>query len=1009
VAVAQTQQVQGEADGAEAPARRWAFAQATLDERSLELRVSGEVMAVERKPLEVLLCLLHHAGEVVTKDELLEAVWPGRILTDTAVATCVAKLREALGDETQAVIKTVHGYGYRLVAPVKVEASVAPPLPRFEFKPGDHPSLRPLWSLVERLGQGSHGEVWLARHDKTHEQRVYKFALDSGSLASLKREITLYRLLHDSIGEDAAVVRILDWNLEQPPFFTEAEYISGGSLLKWAESMGGASSVPLPTRLDLVIQLAEALALAHSVGVLHKDLKPGNVLVETGHAGAPHIKLGDFGSGGVLDPKRLDQLGITRLGFTQVVDTRGTTSGTPLYLAPEILAGQPATVQGDIYALGVLLYQLVCGDLRKPLSPGWEHDIGDELLSEDIGAAAAGDPQRRLADAATLAQRLRSLEERRLHRNREREEKLKAEQVQRALERLRARRTGLLLALAVLVIGVVTSFSLYLNARRAQKQTAEREQELAQVVSFQNAMLKRVKPEVMGLNLMRGLREKVGAAGPERTAQFENLTADINATDIAAGQMDEAVLKPAVAAVEKDFASTPLVQASLFHTLGESYQSLGLIAQAQAQFERTISLRSAALGAEHEKTLESRVALVLTKSEVGRAAEGAALLLETCRRALGERHRLTLKLRAHVASGEAWSSGHMTERKKELEQVLEIQRGVLGQDDEDTLGTMTALAFLIQGSKGRKLLEQVVAIQQKHLGAEDPKTLDALFTLAIMRGAFQGEYAASRAVMEQILDISRRVNGTEHPQTVQVMAQHVITYGMEGDHEKFQSLAGPILALCRRVLGPYNYYTLDLMGNLGESLRRLGKLEEARKMQEQALDGRRRGLGPAQQMTMWSMHYLAETLKDQKQFDAALKLFREELELRRRTQKELGIAVFPIIGIGNTLKAQGKLQAVRELYEHWLKIIREEAGGENEWTLMLMTALADTLKAQNQLQPARELYQNELEIARRTQGAQNPALLPAMKSLLEILKTQKDSEAARKLEAEIAAIKPQQP
>ena len=391
--------------------RCWTFASAVFDERTLELRVRGEIVDVERKPCEVLLHLLLHAGEVVTKDELLEAVWPRRILTETALTKCIARLREALGDIDQSIVKTIYGMGYRLVAPVHVEASVAPPTPHFDFNPGDHPPLRPHWKLLRRLGGGSHGEAWLARHEKTSEQRVFKFALDAPALISLKREITLFRLLNDTLDERAQVVRLLDWNLEQPPCFIEAEYIAGGSLADWIAQKGGFASIVPAQRVDLAAQIAEALAGTHSVGVLHKDLKPTNVLIDTDDAEHPLVRLGDFGSGGMLDPDRLDALHITRMGFTGTMHA-GETSGTLTYLAPEVLAGQPSTVQTDIYALGVILYQLVVGDLHRPLAPGWERDVADELLREDIAAAADIDPSRRLGDAGELARRLRSLDER---------------------------------------------------------------------------------------------------------------------------------------------------------------------------------------------------------------------------------------------------------------------------------------------------------------------------------------------------------------------------------------------------------------------------------------------------------------------------------------------------------------------------------------------------------------------------------------------------------------------
>ena len=122
----------------------------------------------------------------------------------------------------------------------------------------------------------------------------------------------------------------------------------------------------------------------HAVGVLHKDIKPSNILIG-GSGSAVRPLLADFGGGGVLAEELITQAGITRLGFTQAVD-QGRLA-TPLYAAPEVMEGQPHTVRSDVYALGVLLYQLLIGDFRKPLASGWERGIDDELLREDIDAA----------------------------------------------------------------------------------------------------------------------------------------------------------------------------------------------------------------------------------------------------------------------------------------------------------------------------------------------------------------------------------------------------------------------------------------------------------------------------------------------------------------------------------------------------------------------------------------------------------------------------------------------
>jgi adenylate cyclase len=108
-----------------AATRGWRFGRAHFDEDRLILSVDGHVVSLERKPQEVLRYLLHHAGSVVTKEALNAAVWPGRILSETVIAKCIGRLREVLRDDSQQIIKTVHGYGYRLVAEVTPDVPAA--------------------------------------------------------------------------------------------------------------------------------------------------------------------------------------------------------------------------------------------------------------------------------------------------------------------------------------------------------------------------------------------------------------------------------------------------------------------------------------------------------------------------------------------------------------------------------------------------------------------------------------------------------------------------------------------------------------------------------------------------------------------------------------------------------------------------------------------------------------------------------------------------------------------
>lgn len=466
----------------------WRFERCVFDESSLELRVDGSRVELERKPLEVLRHLLRHAGEVVTKDELQAAVWPGRILSDTVLTKAVSRIREELGDDGQRIIKTVHGYGYRLVAAVTVAAANPPawPVAVLGLKAGDAPPQRPQWRLQEHLDSGSSGEVWTVAHAKTGDVRVYKFAVDAEAYNALKREITLFRLLHQQLGGQAPVAEMLDWNLEEAPYFLELAHYPAGNLAQWSQARGGLASIPLPERLALFAAIASAVAQVHGVGVLHKDLKPSNVLIRVDGA-AVQALLADFGGGGVLADDVIAKAGITRMGFTQALGQAS--QATALYVAPEVLEGQPQTIRGDIYALGVLLYQFCVGDFRKPISPGWELGIDDELLRTDIGEAVQGDPVRRLSSAQALADRIRSLDVRREQLLEERRQeagqqaaKTAAERAHRKLEQMRARRTGLLVALAVLLLGIAASLALYRQAELA-RQDAEHSRAVAEAVS----------------------------------------------------------------------------------------------------------------------------------------------------------------------------------------------------------------------------------------------------------------------------------------------------------------------------------------------------------------------------------------------------------------------------------------------------------------------------------------------------------------------------------------------
>lgn len=409
------------------------------------------------------------------------------------------------------------------------------------------------WSLEQRLGEGGFGEVWLARHP-SGDERVFKFCFDAEKLRSLKREVTLFRLMRETLGHRRDIARILDWDFDEAPYFLESEY--GDDLLRWAERQGGLAEVPLATRLELAAGIADALAAAHSVGVLHKDVKPSNVLVNHDADGRPYARLADFGIGRLMDAGSLTNAkegpGVVIEGFTQTVldDDHG---GTVRYMAPELLGQattvRAATVQADVYALGVTLFQLVVGDFDRPVAPGWRREVDDVLLVEDIAACVDGSPERRLRGAADLAERLRSLPERR----RERQAEVEARRAFR--QAARRRRMASTLGVAAAIMMVLISVFAYQAVQAKNRELEARqnaEQRRRQAEDLIDFMLGDLRSELQPLGKL-DILDKVGnqameyfATVPEgelsdeETASYARALDQIGQVRFALGEMNEA-------------------------------------------------------------------------------------------------------------------------------------------------------------------------------------------------------------------------------------------------------------------------------------------------------------------------------------------------------------------------------------------------------------------------------------------------------------------------------------
>jgi eukaryotic-like serine/threonine-protein kinase len=770
------------------------FGTAEFDEAKFELRVAGLPVEVERRALEVLAYLLRHAGEVVTKEELLSKVWAGRITVDKVLPNAINKLRRALGETNAEHLLTQARVGYRLDGPVERIAVGRQFASSLALAAGQPVPERGNFLLRRALGSHGGSEVWLAEHAKTREQRVYKFAVDGERLRALKREATLSRVLQESLEDHSHFVDIIDWNFEKSPYFLECQY-GGQSLLEWAED--GLAATSQAQRLALFLQIADAVAAAHSVGVLHKDLKPANVLIAPQGQGWL-VRLTDFGSGRLLDPERLERLGITRLGLTLTQNIGADSSGTPLYIAPEVFEGHAPTAQSDVFALGILLYQLLAGHAGKPLASGWEQDVADALLREDIRLATDGNPARRLASAADLAARLRDLDARRLQRTQAEQAAAAARRAGEALARSRARRPYLIALVAASLAGLAVMLGLYQTALRARNDARQELERATAINRFLNEDL-------------------IGASNPLVMARGQ-------------GASLKDVLLAARERVAGRFAAQPLTEASIHTSLATLLNTLDLMADALAESQRAVQLYEQAGAAGRPEALRARAQLARLLTRNAKFDEALAQIS-------------TLEQETPVAAGPelAWlapaARGIYHMNRAEYPQGLQqLRRAIpllregepenIAQLDalrQDEINALTQTAALAEARAAAQRLIDESAARPGDNG------LVGAFARTAMARAWRQENAFDKAeaLLLQASPVIARQLGEEHTRHLMALSELFDIAIRRGEWDKAQDYARRVHEGFKAKLGEDHNFANVTLVNWGQALYESGAVAEA--------------------------------------------------------------------------------------------------------------------------------------------------------------------------------------
>jgi serine/threonine-protein kinase len=214
------------------------------------------------------------------------------------------------------------------------------------------------YRITDVIGEGAMGAVYRAERSGSPEPVALKVVHRSmiehaTAVARFEREArTIARLQHPGC------VRLLDWGTERGIPYMALELVEGSEL---SDVLDAEGPLPLGDALAIGVQVCDVLRAAHELGIVHRDLKPENIMLLAASApGAPRIKILDFGVAKLVGPARADG---SAPGFQESLTHLGALVGTPTHMAPELVRGGELDGRVDIYAFGVLLYELCTGQL----------------------------------------------------------------------------------------------------------------------------------------------------------------------------------------------------------------------------------------------------------------------------------------------------------------------------------------------------------------------------------------------------------------------------------------------------------------------------------------------------------------------------------------------------------------------------------------------------------------------------------------------------------------------
>jgi serine/threonine protein kinase/tetratricopeptide (TPR) repeat protein len=846
-----------------------------------------------------------------------------------------------------------------------------------EEKPGD--MIGP-YRLLQIIEDSTSSTMWMAERN----QRVAEFVSIKIITAAANDFLIRYEAQKHALAlldhPDIARPHACGMTPGGRPFLV-TELLHGSPITQFCDDQ----KLSLLTRVRLFIQVCEAIHHAHQKGVVHGDLQPSNLLVRWGDQGQPVLKVTDFGIAQAMNHSPVTPTGQLR--------------APAAYLSPEQVAAKEIEARTDIYALGMLLYELITGRLPIPTPIDAAehlnevHKVVCESLVEKPSSLLRSLPKAQITGLAL---------------NRKLETATYAELleehfdwvVMRALEKRPESRYQTVDALE-------NDFMSYLKEAIAQEEKpAVQGTLLGSFISEHRglfalaAMLVLLLAggmAVMGWLLVKEKQEEASVTVKKKAESYSTTSGFLQEmftflTPETVKGKDTALVKSMLdAAVEhlEALAGNPEAGARAQETIGLTYLALSQPLDAQKHLQGALEKRKLALGGGHRDTLRSMRQLATAMQAEGRFVDAETLLRKTLtaqQTTLGPDHPDTLVTITVLAAVCNEQDKHL-EAETLLLNLYQVQKRVLGPDHLDTLATLGNLAnsYTMQGKHADAMKQRGEQLDgmRRVLGDKDPRTL---ITMNVAAEACEkaGMPSDAENLYFGALEVMKKSLGAEHPDTLVQAEQAAMMLGRHGRHTEALRLHHECLETKRRMLGPKDPQTLFSMKNLANEYEAQGRQAESEAFQQQVLETLKTAFPPEHPEILAQMDTVAQVYDAHGRYADSTKLRQESLAVRQRVLGANHVQTLRSMQrLAASLDADGKHDQAISLQHETLETMKTAYGPGDPDVLAQMHAMAAMHDRHGDHAQAEKVYLDLLQIQKRVLGVDHAETLTTMSDLAE--------------------------